>query len=146
MREHKYRAWDKKTKQIVEVVAIVYSDFQIEGDCNDNLGDPEVDEGIWIKMANLIVEHRDFKDVKLMEYIERKDVDGKEICEGDVLKDNYGRILLVEWHKHCFSFKAVIETNFFRARDISQWFENGETPPKIIGNIYKNPELVRGVR
>ena len=49
--------------------------------------------------------------------------------------------LLVEWHKYCFSFKAVTETNFLRARDINQWFENEEIPPEIVGNVYNNPEL-----
>lgn len=148
MREHKYRAWDKKTKQMVVVVAIVYSDFQIESGCDDNLGDPVVDEGIWINIGNecFIEEPRDFKDVELVECIGRKDKNNIEIYESDILKDNYGRILLVEWYKHGFSFKAITETNFLRAQDISQWFENGERLPEIIGNIYDNPELVEGVK
>lgn len=146
MREHKFRAWDKKTKQMVEVVAIVYSDFQIESDCDNILGDPIVDEGIWINVGNecFIEEPRDFKDVELMQYTERKDKKVAEIYEGDILKDDYGRILLVEWWKCGFSFKAVTETNFVRAGDISQWFEDEEILPEIIGNIFENPELVKG--
>ena len=78
-----------------------------------------------------------------MQYIGRKDKDGIDIYEGYVLKDNYGRILLVECYKYCFSFKAITETNFLRARDISQWFEDVETFPEIIGHIYENPKLVK---
>ena len=76
-----------------------------------------------------------------------KDMDGQELYGGDFLKDNYGRILLVEWYKYCFTFKAITETNFLRTRDISQWFEFEDVGglPKIIGNIRENPELVEGV-
>ena len=64
-----------------------------------------------------------------------------EIYETDVLKDEYGRILLVEWWKCGFGFKALCETNFIRANSIMEWFE-GDTPkPMIIGNIIQNPEL-----
>ena len=76
----------------------------------------------------------------------RKDRNGNEIYRGDVLKDNHGRILLVEWCKYGFSFKALTETNFLRARDINQWFENGGVPPEIIGNIIETPELIVGVK
>ena len=84
--------------------------------------------------------------IDTLQYIGLRDKEGTEICEGDILKDDYGRILLVEWYKYGFSFKAVTETNFLRARDIFQWFENGEILPEIIGNIYENPELVKGVK
>ena len=66
----------------------------------------------------------------------------KEVYEGDILKDEYGRILLVERWKCGFSLKAITETNFIRANEITQWFE-GDTPrPKVIGNIVENPEIV----
>lgn len=65
-----------------------------------------------------------------------------EIYEGDILKDEYDRILLVEWWKCGFAFKALCETNFIRASNPIEWFE-GDTPkPNIIGNITQNPELM----
>ena len=134
MREHKYRAWDKKTKQMVEVVAIVYSDFQIEAGCDDKLGDPEVDEGIWIKIANLIVELWDFKDVELMQYTGLKDKNGKEIYEGDVLRifdRNYEvKVKIVSGCKVFIDYGYPDEHN----GPCNYWSE-------IIGNIYENPEL-----
>ena len=77
-----------------------------------------------------------------MQYTGLKDKNGVEIYEGYILKDNYGRILLVEWYKQGFCVKAITKTNFLRARDINQWFENEEILPEIIGNKYENPELM----
>ena len=134
MREHKYRAWDKKTKQMVEVVAIVYSDFQIEADCDDNLGDPVVDEGIWIKIANLIVEHRDFKDVELMQYTCLKDKNDKEICEGDILRifDRNYEVKIIETGSGVFVDYGYPDKH---NGPCNYWSE-------VIGDIYKNPELM----
>ena len=69
------------------------------------------------------------------------DKNNNKIYEGDIVKDEYSRILLVDWWKCGFSFKALCETNFIRANSIMEWFE-GDTPkPEIIGNIIQNPEL-----
>jgi hypothetical protein len=73
----------------------------------------------------------------LLQLIGYKDMVNDDICEGDILKDDIGRILLVEWHQGGFTFKAITKTNFVRARRISEWFEWGAAP-KIIGNIYED--------
>ena len=64
-----------------------------------------------------------------------------KIYEGDILKDEYGRVLLVEWWKCGFSFKALSDTNFIRASNPMEWFEGDTHKPKIIGNIHGNPEF-----
>ena len=119
MRQHKYRAWDKIQKRMHP------NPFNgVIGGMNDifaNTGD-------WI----------------FMDYIEEEDVNNTEIYECDFLKDDYGRLLLVEWWQHGFTFRAITETNFFRAHNINQWFEKGEELPEIIGNLYENPELMGG--
>ena len=80
----------------------------------------------------------------LMQYIGFEGKLGKDIYEMDILKDDHGRFLLVEWWKGCFTFKAITETNFTRARNIAEWFEHVTVLPEIIGNIHENPELLKG--
>lgn len=76
------------------------------------------------------------------QFIGLTDRTGTEICEGDFLKDSDGRILLVEWWKCGFTFKAITETNFIRATNIMEWFESDFPNPVVIGNIHDNPELL----
>ena len=64
-----------------------------------------------------------------------------KIYEGDVLKDEYDRILLVEWWKCSFSLKALSDTNFIRASNPMEWFEGDVSKPKIIGNIHENTDF-----
>ena len=78
------------------------------------------------------------------QYIGRKDMNNVDIYEGDFLKDQYNRILLVEWRNYQFCFKAISETNFRFATHITQWFEHDSSLPEIIGNVFENPELVKG--
>ena len=129
MRQHKFRPWDKKRKKWLGV----------------NLHMAVADGTLWWQFGYgcEILSAEECKNIELAEYLNQKDINGVEICEDDILKDDYGRVLLVEWYKHGFVFKAITETNFFRAREISQWFEDGETPPEIIGNARENPELLK---
>ena len=129
MREHKFRPWDKKQKKWLGV----------------NLHMSVVDGLLWWQFGFGCKPFSidECKNIELAEYLDQKDINGIEICEDDILKDDYDRILLVEWYKHGFAFKAITETNFFRTREISQWFEDGETPPEIIGNARENPEMLK---
>ena len=68
-----------------------------------------------------------------------------DIYTGDILKDDFGRVLIVEWYGYRFRFRAITETNFTYAYQIGDWFEfeaQWMPRPEIIGNIYENPDLL----
>ena len=77
------------------------------------------------------------------------DKNGKNVFEGDILKDEYGRIILVIWREKFakFAFKLIKSTgenwtkNFSYA-DMWSWFDLENNLPEVIGNIYDNPELL----
>ena len=82
----------------------------------------------------------------LMQYIGFVDRNDVDIYEGDIIKDEHNRIMLVEWYSGRYRFKALTKTNFMHANDITQWFESDISRPVIIGNHHENPELLGGVK
>jgi uncharacterized phage protein (TIGR01671 family) len=69
----------------------------------------------------------------LMQYTGLKDRNGKEIYEGDFVKDNIVGICTVVFDNGTFKLKEVVNTVWLCA---SHEFE------EVIGNIYENPELL----
>lgn len=130
----KFRAWNKATKEMHEVddiVSIVFEEKQI---C----------------VKTLFFERTsryDFDDIVLMQSTGLRDKNGKEIFEGDVVTDGYttGDIknhptlgfYMVDDNgtERWFSDNATIE-------DFEEDVETAHKILEIIGNIYKNPELV----
>jgi hypothetical protein len=65
-------------------------------------------------------------DYILMEYMEHKDVNGKEIYEGDILIADYGYCGVVEHDWFTFMKSEILPSDYV----------------EVIGNIYENPELL----
>lgn len=128
----------------MEVVAIVYLDFQLlDAECdNKNLGDPLVDEGVWINIGNecFIEELRDFKDVELMQYTGLKDKNGVEIYEGFIIKRKLGTVYTVTYSTKYARFQLERVPD----RYLLDWFELSafDELVEVIGNVYMNPEII----
>lgn len=143
------RAWDKEFKEMVQVDALVFDEQIIKAT---------------YKNGNVVKE--DLKNYVLMQSTGLKDKNGKEIFEGDILKFNDtwsdycyegyvdGEItgvnyVEIEKETTCFGFgkTRIPESSLFNlVNDEHFTFKELITDTsfefEIIGNIYKNPELV----
>lgn len=91
-----------------------------------------------------------------------KDKNGKLIYEGDIVSDKSNHIRVVVWEQDCFKYPALKTSRYFH-RPISNQLEErkiglrgkltfqdpiGKCDKKqfeVIGNIYKNPELIERI-
>ena len=111
MREIKFRAWDNYSMLLWEWL-----------DTSLNC--------VWTAIN---AQQYDNPEPILMQYTGLKDRNGKEIYEGDIIKEDY--YLIVSWRnlESCWGF-----TN---GDVFSDFYMNGT---EVIGNIYENPELLEG--
>ncbi len=136
MREIKFRAWDKERKTMVEVLEIT---FMFEGK-----------DGIWISgYDNDSIDHEIFpENLELMQFTGLLDKNGKEIYEGDILRQhkNKGTIFTVIWDKDgIWRVKELILIGPNEIDDLSQDFLwRWAKVTEVIGNIWENPELLEG--
>ena len=76
----------------------------------------------------------------IMQYTGLKDKNGKEVFEGDIVKDIKGNGE-VKWHEnHCaFLVRVIYPHAYYYLESDGQLKET-----EVIGNIYENPELLEG--
>ena len=75
----------------------------------------------------------------LVQFCGMRDKRKKEIYDGDILKDDYGRIYKVEYQECNAAFMLVCYND--RITDYIGYFDT-EKCFEVIGNIYDNPELL----
>lgn len=125
MREIKFRAYVKDKNKIYDVKEIdfVYKliRFEEEGKPTDTM--------------------RMLDQVELMQYTGLKDSNGKMIFEGDILKDNQGQFGKVFYHNDGARFLVnwLFKGGYY---ETDSCFGYGE----VVGNVYDNPELLKGIR
>lgn len=139
MREIKYRAWDKKLKEMFLVHELVFNRFDgapttIKGYTHDEKDVWNVHGGHFMKYANA-------PRYELLEYTGLKDKNGKEIYEGDIVKVDFmdmvspveiGAVTFIECGYYVDTNKSLISL-----------FDEIQTK-EVLGNIYENPELLKG--
>jgi len=130
MREIKFRAWDKKTETMNDVWAIHFKGWH----------DSEIN---FIEINGLGTdgtEERSEVEVELMQYTGLTDINGKEIYEGDIVRQ------YKDWGNNDLDQIAEVTC------DGTEWYwgEYGcisaalsiHKDTEVIGNIYENPELL----
>ena len=118
----RYRAWDKKFKEMVQVDALVFEEQIIKAT---------------YKNGNVVKE--DLKNYVLMQSTGLTDKNGKEIFEGDVVKmakNVYSEPTCYEVVRHRGGAYRLDSKQY----GCELWLRH--TDCEIAGNIYKNPELL----
>jgi uncharacterized phage protein (TIGR01671 family) len=131
MREIKFRAWDKENEEMYDVAMI----------------DVETGEVAYTDHPTGYNADALLEQVELMQYTGLKDKNGKEIFEGDILRDTDSEIYYVDFIRGCF----YLRTNYksFPHLGWAEWLPMCEIDRlanpvdfEIIGNIYENPDLL----
>lgn len=123
MREIKFRIWDIDERK-----------FVVNETDRLGCGDTKKCMSERVDFENNSVEINADESYILSEYTGLKDMDGKEIYEGDILFETFSE----EY------FKVVFENGSFRAEidEYSLDLEDYANICEIVGNIYENPELI----
>ena len=79
------------------------------------------------------------ENLEIMQFTNLKDKNGKEIYEGDIVKNPNMELTIVEYVEDMFHLKSTKYPNLSKGNyRLSTYAELG---CEIIGNIYENPEL-----
>ena len=132
MREHKFRAWDKKEKKWLNDF-----DFAITGEGEVYLYKQGFSEDGYIQLS---------EDIDIFQYIERKNKNSKEMCEGDIVKwiNNFGEenIGWIRYTKAVAGFYVVLIKGSYIPFYTGSEQNFGWSDLRVIGTVCENPELL----
>lgn len=154
MREIKFRAWDKEHNKMW----FMGQEGEEVGKCTDfgiwtfqsYFNEENCLEAILIRsFCNGVGYEDEVIKLPIMQYTGLKDKNGKEIYEGDYLKDCEGKIMLVVWERNGFKLRYDFERKYQGEKYMDKTFielvntEDKRWGFEVIGNIYENPELLK---
>jgi uncharacterized phage protein (TIGR01671 family) len=114
MREIKFRVWNKNEHTMNIVTMLLFATQELDYLGNNN-------------------EPYSWDHFEIMEYTNKKDINGKEIYEGDICKDYEGDLYPIEYDEEwCgFSWDAMVIS---------------ERELEVVGNIYEDFHLLNKVK
>jgi uncharacterized phage protein (TIGR01671 family) len=130
MREIKFRAWDKKAKNMWRVLRLPLS----------FLGGALLLHSYYDN-GETMQEDKNIDDYILMQFTGLKDKNGKELFEGDIVK-----VFVSDIPEISGIFEVIWDSPMFRlVRELSlgKHFLPMNFEMEVIGNIYENPELLK---
>ncbi|UED81924.1 YopX family protein [Lysinibacillus sp. CD3-6] len=141
MRETKYRAWDKKLKEMFPVHELVFNRF--DGEPITIKGYTHDEKDVWNVHGGHKMMYANAPRYELLEYTGFMDKNDKEIFEGDIIcfgeDPTQSRAkMTVAWLEAGFVLTAYQEDWVYDLRECIP------STLEIIGNIYENPELLGG--
>ena len=133
---HKFRAWHIHKQIMCEVIRI---DFEQEIVTLDLETDD--DEYFWVETD------WSFSDVEIIQSTGCRDKNGIEIYEGDVIKDKYDKVWLVQRYVGAFVITNKIPDSDGQTSTYSHFsnVSNHHFYFEVIGNMWENPELLEVV-
>ena len=117
MRHVRFRAWDKKRKEMIPVYSINFE----------------------TKLINMEYAWRMFKEVEIMQSTNKRDDKGNYIYEGDIVDNPYGYI---EFYDDSNGFYITPINNNLTKIPLYRY---GDRKINVIGNIYENKELLERI-
>ena len=134
--KHKFMAWHINKQIMCEVIRIDFEQGIITLDL-----ETDDDEYYWMKTD------WSFSDVEIMQSTGCRDKNGIEIYEGDVIKDKYDKIWLVQWYVGAFVITNKIPDSDGQTSTYSHFnnLSNHHFYFEVIGNMWENPELLEVV-
>jgi len=145
-REIKFRAYSKKVKKMFYNIQETYDGLSEEKSGIDE------DFVYRINCTSCFVDWLKNEEMEIMQFTGLLDKNGKEIYEGDILKDDVGDIFEVKFgelplsksgdcvcsyqafYGKCYGQLGV--SPMYDCQEIREWME-------VIGNIYENPDLIK---
>lgn len=118
MREIKFRAWNRYNKEMrfFDNYSVCHEYYSI------TWNDSNLDSDTWALAS----------DDPLMQYTGLKDKNGKEIYEGDIVRQEFGEHVEVKWWEETGFYPFVYHGDQWTAAEC-----------EIIGNKHENPDLLK---
>jgi len=133
MKTAKFRVWNG-TEMVYDVIAGKFGTFYVNPE-NSGL---DHNDSASLNPAN--TKYPD--DIPLMQFIGRKDKNGIEIYDGDILKSEVEKPMVVKWNEN-FASWCLLRIDWAFAHYFGECCESEDC--EIIGNRYQNPELLSDI-